>query len=66
LGIKTNVEMLYLVDEMYKQNGRTISLNFGKIISYTKFNESKTNEEWSKEIKEHVYKIKTDKNVVFE
>ncbi len=51
---------------MYKQNGRTISLNFGKIISYTKFNESKTNEEWSKEIKEHVYKIKTDKNVVFE
>lgn len=35
LGIKVNIEMLYLVDEMYKQKGRHIDVYFGKPISYT-------------------------------
>jgi putative hemolysin len=32
LGIKINIEMLYLVDEMFKQKGKTIHLYFGKPI----------------------------------
>ena len=33
LGVKINLEMLYLVDEMYKQKGHSIDVYFGKPIS---------------------------------
>lgn len=34
LGIKVNIEMLYLVDEMYKQQGKHINIYFGKPIKW--------------------------------
>ncbi len=34
LGIKVNIEMLYLVDEMYKQQGQHIDVYFGKPIAW--------------------------------
>lgn len=34
LGIKANIEMLYLVDEMYKQQGQHVDVHFGKPIDY--------------------------------
>lgn len=34
LGIKINIEMLYLVDEMYKQHGQHIDVYFGKPIKW--------------------------------
>ncbi|MFR9566080.1 MAG: acyltransferase, partial [Rikenellaceae bacterium] len=33
LGIKANIEMLLLVDGMFRQKGRTIKVRFGKPIS---------------------------------
>ena len=33
-GIKANVEMLYLVDEMFKQMGKDFNITFGAPISY--------------------------------
>lgn len=35
LGIKANVEMLYLVNEMFKQKGKEFCLTIGKPIPYT-------------------------------
>ena len=34
LGIKANIEMLYLVDEMYKQKGKNFEIIIGEPISY--------------------------------
>lgn len=58
LKIKSNIEMLYLVDEMFKQRGQTITLTFGKPIPYSTFDKSKSPKEWAQYIKEIVYKMK--------
>ncbi len=55
LGIKANIEMLYLVDEMFKQKGKSITVHIGKPIPYTTFDKSKTHQEWAKWVKEQVY-----------
>ncbi len=47
LGIKINVEMLYLVDEMFKQRGKTFNIYFGKPIPYSTFDNSRTAQEWA-------------------
>lgn len=55
LGIKANIEMFYLMDEMYKQKGQKIKIYFGKPIPYTNFDKSKTDEQWAHEMREIVY-----------
>jgi len=47
LGIKINVEMLYLVNEMFKQRGKTFHIYFGKPIPYTTFDNSQTAQQWA-------------------
>jgi putative hemolysin len=59
VGIRANIEMFYLVDEMYKQRGKTISFIFGKPISWETFTPDKTPEYWSDKVKEHVYALKS-------
>ncbi|NSW46393.1 MAG: 1-acyl-sn-glycerol-3-phosphate acyltransferase [Bacteroidales bacterium] len=59
LGIKANIEMFYLADEMYKQKGRTIHLYFGTPISYTSLTKEKTYAEWANEIRNIVYCLKS-------
>ncbi len=58
LGIKANIEMFYLADEMYKQTGKTLRLYFGKPISYTTFGKTKTPSEWALYVQEMVYSLK--------
>ena len=58
LKIKFNIEMLFLVDEMFKQRGQTITLTIGKPIPYTTFNKSKTPMEWAEWVKKETYKMK--------
>ncbi|MEI7594289.1 MAG: glycerol acyltransferase [Bacteroidota bacterium] len=65
LSIKENFEMLYLVDEMYKQNNKTINIIFGKPIPYTVFDNSKKDLEWAQLVKNHVYKLEKDRNADF-
>lgn len=54
-GIKANIEMLYLPHEMYKLKGSTIKIIFGKPISYTHFDKSKTPAQWAEYMKNMVY-----------
>lgn len=56
-GIKANIEMLYLVDEMYRQHGKHINITIGKPISYTTFDKSKTQDEWAAWMREQVYEL---------
>ncbi|MBE0663174.1 MAG: 1-acyl-sn-glycerol-3-phosphate acyltransferase [Bacteroidales bacterium] len=57
LGLKTNIEMLYLVDEMFKQKDKEILLKFGKPVPYQFFDGSKRDNEWAAYMKEHVYSL---------
>lgn len=60
-GIKANIEMLWLVDEMYKQRGKTISVIFGEEIPYETFDKRFTDAQWAELIKKHVYKMGAEK-----
>ncbi len=65
LGIKANIEMLYLANEMYNQKGNTINITFGKPISYQVFDKRMTYAKWAEEIKEHVYNLEKNPNAIF-
>ena len=57
LHIRTNIEMLYLPDEMYKATGKHFSVRIGKPIPYTTFNASKRPAEWAQYVKDIVYSL---------
>lgn len=58
LGIKANIEMFYLVDEMFKQKNKTITITIGEPIPYTMFDKTYSDHTWAELVKEHVYKMK--------
>ncbi len=57
LGIKANLEMFYLVDEMFKQRSKRIHLIFGKPVPYTFFDGSKSKRQWADYIRGEVYSL---------
>jgi len=57
LGIKINIEMLYLIDETTKHQGKEFIVKFGKPIPWQTFDSSKRPAEWAKWVKEIVYKM---------
>jgi len=59
--IKANIEMLYLVDELFRQKGKTLPLKFGKPISYETFDRSKKDIEWAAWVKSKTYALKEQK-----
>jgi putative hemolysin len=52
LKIKTNFEMLYLPDEMFKQRGKAFHIYFGKPIPWTFFDRSRSTQEWADYVRE--------------
>lgn len=58
LGIKANIEMLYLVNELYKQDDKKITIKFGKPLDAGQFDQSKSDEEWAQYVKNKVYELK--------
>lgn len=58
IGIKANIEMLYLSDELYKQKGRHIRFVIGKPLHADQLTGGKSDEEIAQEIKSTVYKLK--------
>ena len=65
LHIKANIEMLYLVDEMFKQRNKEIVITFGKPISYTIFDKQKSDFTWAQKLKGHVYALETNIESLF-
>jgi putative hemolysin len=57
LGIKFNLEMLLLPDEMFKNRNKTFTIIIGKPVAYETFNTSKKPAEWAENMKETVYKL---------
>jgi 1-acyl-sn-glycerol-3-phosphate acyltransferase len=60
IGIKANIEMLYLVNELYKQHDKKITITLGKSMDASKFDSSKTDDEWAQFVKEKVYQLKDE------
>ncbi|TND09219.1 MAG: hemolysin [Bacteroidetes bacterium] len=65
LGIKANIEMFWLMDEMYKQRGKTITIIFGQPISYTVFDKRHSPKGWAQQVKKFVYAMGSGKATVF-
>ncbi|GAA0878061.1 1-acyl-sn-glycerol-3-phosphate acyltransferase [Algoriphagus jejuensis] len=57
IGIKANIEMFWLVDEMYKQRGNKVEIRVGKPISPDAFTSEKTEMQWAEYLKTMVYKL---------
>lgn len=57
IGIKANIEMFYLVDEMYRHRGKTITFTFGEPIAWTTFTKDHSNEYWADRVKQHTYAL---------
>lgn len=65
LGLKANIEMLFLVNEMYKQNNKNISITFGKPIPYSTFDKRMNYAKWAEELRLHVYELEKDTKANF-
>ncbi len=57
LGIKANLEMFYLADEMFKQRGKTITITFGEPVSWQSFDKSKSLVEWAEHMRSLTYAL---------
>lgn len=60
LKIKANIEMLFLVNEMFKQYNKEFIITIGKPIPPATFDKSKKPQEWADWVKELVYSLPGD------
>lgn len=58
LGVKANIEMLYLADEFFSQRNQRVTIKIGKKIPISYFDNSKNEKEWAEEVKNLVYNLK--------
>jgi len=66
LGIKANIEMFWLMDEMYKQRNKTITITFGRPIPYETFDKRRSPRDWAQELKRYVYEMRSGNTAPFE
>ncbi|NLU30921.1 MAG: glycerol acyltransferase, partial [Bacteroidales bacterium] len=57
LGLKFNIELIYLPGEMFKNKGQTFHITFGEPIPWQSLNKSKSHLQWAEEIKTVVYNL---------
>lgn len=57
IGVKVNIEMLYLANELFKQRDVTMKLRIGKPIEPSTFTDDKSYREWAAWIREKVYEL---------
>ncbi len=58
LGIKANIEMLYLADEQFKLRNQEINIYFGQKLEPTVFDSGKSDIKWAEWVKNLVYQLK--------
>lgn len=65
LHIQSNIEMLYLVDEFHKQKNKTLTITFGKPVSFKTFDHRHTKQEWAALMRDFVYTLKDNPEAEF-
>ncbi len=58
IGIKANVEMLYLANELFKQRNKTITFDVGELIDTRQLDASKGDHALAQEVKNKVYQLR--------
>jgi len=66
LGVKANLEMFFLADEMFKQKNKTIKITVGKEIPYTVFDKRLNYRRWAQLFKDYIYELKDDPNLILD
>lgn len=61
-GIRINLEMFLLSDELFKNRGKTFGISFGKPIPWKRFDRSKSPAEWAGIVKDVVYELPDNRN----
>ena len=61
LGIKFNIEMIFLPDEMFKQKNSIFEVIIGKPIPISSIDNTKNLQQWCDEIREKCYELKPEK-----
>jgi putative hemolysin len=59
VGLKANIEMLYLSDEMFRQKDKEINLVFGDSIPWETFDKRRTAPEWAEWVKTKTYSLES-------
>ncbi|MCX6983150.1 MAG: 1-acyl-sn-glycerol-3-phosphate acyltransferase, partial [Lentisphaerae bacterium] len=59
IGLKLNIEMFLLPNEMFRQKGKKFTITFGKPIPWQTFDSSKTHSQWAQEVKNMGYQLPT-------
>ena len=57
LGLKFNIAMMFLPDEMYRSRGRKYRITFGKPIPISSLDRSRSDSEWAQVIRDKVYEL---------
>lgn len=57
LGLKFNIELIYLPGEMFKSKNQTFTITFGKPVVWQSIDKSKAPAQWAQHIKEIVYSL---------
>ncbi len=65
LNIKANLEMLFLVDEFYKQKNKEINITFGKPVPYQTFDKRMKKEQWANKLRDFVYTLRDNPDAEF-
>ena len=58
LGVKFNIELIYLPNEMFKNKNQIFTITFGEPIPWQTFDKSNTPSGWAEYVKEKVYSLK--------
>ncbi len=66
IGLKANIEMLYLPDEFFKQANQTITITFGQRVPFQFFDKRHTNAEWAELMRKYVYILAQNNQESFE
>jgi putative hemolysin len=66
LGIRGNLEMLFLPDEMFRANKKDIRIHFSKPFSYEIFDDRRTHKGWADHIYQYIYSSEFMKGMSYE
>lgn len=58
LGIKANIEMLYLADELFRQKGHNVAITIGTPVPAASLDNSKSDQQWAEWFRQLVYTLK--------
>ncbi len=66
VGIKANIEMLFLPDEMFEAKNKVVKIHFSKPFDSAILDNSKTHHQWSDLIYQFIYSLDFMKGMTFE